>query len=111
MTRDRKSFLADLIFPSLLMAIALYLNDIQILSDEAPTRKLHPDGFPLGQTLIHNENNFNQTDGEVGEFIDKAFGADIGTLWSKKEVVKTSVKEDFWTQVREVDNTIFKARE
>jgi hypothetical protein len=34
--------------------------------------------------LIYNHENFNQTDGEVEDFVDSAFGADIGTLWSKK---------------------------
>ena len=46
MTRDRRSFLMDTIFPSMLMAIALYLNTFEVLGDGAPIRKLHPEGFP-----------------------------------------------------------------
>jgi hypothetical protein len=46
MVRDRRSFLMDTIFPSMLMAIALYLNTFEVLGDGAPIRKLHPEGFP-----------------------------------------------------------------
>ena len=46
MTRDRRSFIMDTIFPSILMAIALFLGGVEVLNDQAPIRKLHPEGFP-----------------------------------------------------------------
>lgn len=46
MTRDRRSFIMDTIFPSILMAIALCLGGVEVLNDAAPIRKLHPEGFP-----------------------------------------------------------------
>lgn len=44
------------------------------------------------------------------EFVERAFGKDIGTIWSAKQGIQTSIKEHFWTQIREVDNEIFKTR-
>jgi hypothetical protein len=45
--------------------------------------------------LIFNENNFNQTDGEVTEFIDMAFGNEMGTLWKEKRPIKSNYTDTF----------------
>ena len=59
MTRDRRSFLMDTLFPSLLMALGLYLTTVELLSEDYPTRALVPAGFPTPQPLIYNRENFN----------------------------------------------------
>jgi hypothetical protein len=54
MTRDRKSFIMDTVFPMILIVIGLYLTQVEFLSDDYPKRMLSPEGFPKGQPLIYN---------------------------------------------------------
>ena len=67
-------------------------------------------GLQQKEWRVHNKNNFNQTDGEVQEFVDRAFASDIGTLWSGMHPVETNTSSHFFEQCKEVDNYLFEAR-
>jgi hypothetical protein len=56
--------------------------------------------------------NFNQTDGEVADFIERTFSADIGPgkFFSSDVAVATNTSEHFFDQVKQVDNYIFDHR-
>jgi hypothetical protein len=57
---------------------------------------LSPEGFPAGQPLIYNQHNFNQTDGEVQDFVDRTMASDLGTLWSELKPVETNLTSHFY---------------
>ena len=54
MTRDRKNFIMDVLFPSLLIIIGLYLTTVELVSDDYPSRALNPAGFPQNNPMIYN---------------------------------------------------------
>ena len=60
--------------------------------------------------MIYNEANFNQSAGDITEFVDRAFSSDIGSLWSAKHPVSTNTSSHFFDQCAEVDDAIFEAR-
>ena len=59
MIRDPKSFMMDFFFPIILIVSGLYVSQIELLSDNYPTRALTAYGFPEGNPLIYNQHNFN----------------------------------------------------
>jgi hypothetical protein len=78
MLGDRKSFLMDFFFPIFLMWLGQYLSTLDLISDKYPRRDLSVYNFPQGRPFVHNTHNFNQTEGEVADYIERNFKADIG---------------------------------
>lgn len=75
---DRKSLLMDFLFPIFLIWLGQYLTTLDLISDVYPKRELSAYLFPQGRPFVHNLHNFNQTDGEVADYVHRNFGADIG---------------------------------
>ena len=78
MTRDTKSFIMDFFFPMLLIWLGLWVSTLELINQDLPSRNLTVYDYPQGRPLVHNLHNFNQTDGEVSEFIEYGFGSDVG---------------------------------
>ena len=66
---DRRSFLMDFFFPIFLIWVGQYISTLELISDKYPRRDLSVYNFPQGRPLVHNLHNFNQTDGEVADFV------------------------------------------
>ena len=48
LTRDRRGFLIDFLFPMFLIVFGLYLTTVELVSDNMPRRLVMPEGFPHG---------------------------------------------------------------
>ena len=98
MLGDRKSFLMDFFFPIFLVWLGQYLSTLDLISDKYPKRDLSVYNFPSGRPFIHNTHNFNQTDGEVAEFIERNFAADIGPgkFFSEDISIDTNTSSHFF---------------
>lgn len=109
---DRRSFLMDFFFPLLLIWAGQYISTVELISDVYPRRELSAYQFPQGRPLFRNLHNFNQTDGEVSEFVEKNFGSDIGPgkLFSEDRPINVNTTSHFFDQVKEVDNAIYNER-
>jgi hypothetical protein len=93
MTRDRRSFFIDALLPIVLIIIGLYMTTVDLIGNaHYPVRNMSAYDFPGKQPLIYNRHNFNQTDDEVQDFIDRTMAADIGTMWSHLNPVDTDVE-------------------
>ena len=79
-----------------LIVAGLYLTTVELVSDNMPVRLVMPEGFPHNQPLIYNKNNFNQTDGEVQDFVERGFGNEMGHLWSKYDPISTNISDHFF---------------
>lgn len=92
----------DFFFPLILIWAGLYVSTIELISDVYPKRELSAYSFPSGRPFIHNLNNFNQTDGEVSDYVQRNFGADIGPgkLFSEDIAISTNVSSHFFDQVK-----------
>ena len=57
--------------------------------------------------------NFNQTDGEVADYVERNFGSDIGPgkLYSHDVPIATNTSQHFFKQVKQVDNAIYDGRD
>ena len=111
-TRARNSFLADFLLPAFLVAIGLYLSSIDLLTQNYPTRHLTIEAYPNERPLIFNINNFNQTDGQIQDYVEDNFAADIGPgrPFSELVPVNTNVTTHLFEQAAEVDDVIFEMR-
>ena len=102
---DRKSFLMDFFFPLFLIWLGLYMSTIELISDVYPRRDITAYDFPQGKPFVHNLHNFNQTDGEVSEYIERTFSSDVGPgkLWSEDIAIDTNTTSHFFDQAKEID--------
>lgn len=109
---DRKSFIMDFFFPIFLIWLGQYLSTLELISDKYPKRELSAYNFPQGRPFVHNLHNFNQTDGEVADYIERNFAADIGPgkFFSEDIPIATNTSAHFFDQVKQIDNYIFDHR-
>ena len=54
--------------------------------------------YPQERPLVYNLHNFNQTEGEVSEFVEKNFGSDVGPgkLFSHYQPITTDTDDHFF---------------
>ena len=54
--------------------------------------------YPQERPLVYNLHNFNQTEGEVSEFVEKNFGSDVGPgkLFSRYQPIETDTDDHFF---------------
>ena len=109
---DRKSFLMDFFFPIFLVWLGQWLSTVELISDKYPKRDLSTYLFPQGRPLIHNLHNFNQTSGEVSEYVERTFSADIGPgkFFSQDIAIATNTSSHFFDQAKQIDNYIYDHR-
>jgi hypothetical protein len=87
----------DALLPIILIVIGLYMTTVDLIAtNKYPVRSLSPYNFPGNQPLIYNRKNFNQTDDEVQDFIDRTMKHDIGTMWSHMQPIDTDIKAPFF---------------
>jgi hypothetical protein len=78
MTRDRRSFVMDFFCPMVLIWLGLWVSTLELVDQDLPVRHLSVYDYPQERPLVYNMHNFNQTDGQVSEFVKKNFGSDVG---------------------------------
>ena len=78
MTRDPKSFLMDFFCPMILIWLGLWVSTLELINQDHPLRALSVYDYPQDRPLAYNLHNFNQTDGEVTEFVERNYGSDVG---------------------------------
>ena len=102
----------DFFFPFLLIFLGLWVSTLELINQDFPMRALTSYQFPHGRPLIYNSENFNQTDEEIEDFIQMAFGADIGDgkLWSEARPTPVNTTSHFFDQVTEIDDIIYEDR-
>lgn len=103
----------DFFFPIFLIWVGQYISTLELISDKYPRRDLSVYNFPQGRPFVHNLHNFNQTDGEVADYVERNFGADIGPgkFFSEDIAIATNTSEHFFDQVKQIDNYIYNHRD
>ena len=112
MIRDPRSFAMDFFFPMLLIWLGLWVSTLELINQDLPARNLSAYDYPHGRPLVYNLHNFNQTEGEVTEFIEKGFGSDVGPgkLFSEYKPINTDTDDHFFNQSKQIDDIIFEQR-
>ena len=68
----------DFFCPMVLIWLGLWVSTLELVDQDLPVRHLSVYDYPQERPLVYNMHNFNQTDGQVSEFVKKNFGSDVG---------------------------------
>ena len=76
--RDLRSCIMDIVLPSLMIFIGIYVAQLEIIPEGHPTRALSLYDYPSNIPLVRNSKSNYSSSEEVDNYFNYAFGAEIG---------------------------------
>ena len=103
----------DILLPCVMIVGGIYISKMPLVPEGHPVRNLSLYDFPQGRPFIHSrDSSYQDFEGGLDRFYDVGFGQDIGEgkLWSHDQPLDLDTEQEWFDQILEMDDYLFKTR-